>query len=593
MDNISIPDLTPNRFFKNEGRLNLKNMSFKEYTEFRNGWSSTFKQSFLDKADNIYNVPFLGGVYGFTNENVTITNDPASQKQTSLYFNVITLGTWTASNQYPVTLNVGESEINKILVIKTNYQIDVQILDGTTIVQSLDDQNPIDGLVQIELTNNYVDLFVKVRSDFAGSIDVEIKGIAVVEPPIEYYFCDNQRMSKLIDISQFGAVYLFSSESETTFLPAASAGDEYSDIIRKYEIDLLHSYDDREKLILTFNDGSSPYYFGGSLDGFPVLIEDRIPQVYDFISFYVLMNDPDVGPPVPYKLVVEVAHKELLKVEMTDTNAGNPNIDFPVTYLSQRIDNEFWYQADGQSEVLTNSEEALIEVAGVLRAKKEFDVNQYRAFTESIEVYGQNVANDDFYSIANLETFPAFMSTLDPNIVDDRREVSFGDTNGELIKIKKIAQIRPYTNCAYFEIDGHFSEPFEIITLEEADQRQMLNLKYSHSQDFQDLSFDNFEGSILLPFCLESEDTQEVTIYNGQGENDTRGSENLKIENFEAHQPLPVYLKTMLQMIFNFDDLKIDNISYGIQDPAEAKQFEKSMMYSFIIEVRQDDYQYK
>ena len=152
-----------------------------------------------------------------------------------------------------------------------------------------------------------------------------------------------------------------------------------------------------------------------------------------------------------------------------------------------------------------------------------------------------------------------FQSTSDDNAVKfllvgkvikigfNQREITYGDTNGELVKFKKIAKINPYTDCAVFEIDGNISEPFEIITLQEADERHFLNLVYSHCFDFQNLSFDNYQGAMLLPCFLESEDSQVVTIYNGQGENDTRGSENRKIKVLTANEALPVFLKIKLK----------------------------------------------
>ena len=584
---ITLPALNPNKFFKDLGKKNIDNLSFKDFSEHRDIKGNYFKQSFLEKAKNIYYKPFLSGVYGFTESNVTITNDPAAQKQTTIFFNVIELGTRTALNPYPVTLNLGVAEINKRLAIKSNYQIDVQLLENTTVIETLDDVNPINGLVTIPLNADYTNLVVKVRSDLAYGVDVEIKGIAVVEDSEDYTFNDFQRTSKLIDISQYGAVYCFGSESETEFLPVPSSGSEYSDIIRKYEIDLTPVYDDREKLILTFDNGGTVFEFGGSLDGFPVLLGDRIPQVYDFISHYVLYGDPPIDP---IKLIVEVAHYELTKVEITDTNNGNPNIDLPVTYLSQRIDDEYWYQVDGNSEQFINVETATIEIDGVIRAKKELDFNNYRDYLYNGNAYVSSYGNAGT-TITNINSFPAFLPT---GITDDYsfQALQYGGTNGELIKIKKIAQIQPLTNCGKFEIDGYISEPFEIINQQEANEKKLSNLTYSNSEDAQGLAFDNFIGGMLLPFYLESDDTQEVTVFNGQYQNVTRGSENLKTENYTAYVGIPVYLKVMLQMIFNFDILKVDGVDYAIVDKAESEQIEKTLFYTFIVQLRESNYNY-
>ena len=582
---ITLPALNPNKFFKDLGKKNIDNLSFKDFSEHRDIKGNYFKQSFLEKAKNIYYKPFLSGVYGFTESNVTITNDPAAQKQTTIFFNVIELGTRTALNPYPVTLNLGVAEINKRLVIKSNYQIDVQLLENTTVIETLDDVNPINGLVTIPLNADYTNLVVKVRSDLAYGVDVEIKGIAVVEDSEDYTFNDFQRTSKLIDISQYGAVYCFGSESETEFLPVPSSGSEYSDIIRKYDVDILTNYSSQVALKITFD--SRSFVFGSATGGIPQDLDDQISGCYDWISWHKIISDP---PGTMGKMVLEVAHFKLLKVEHIDPTFGNVIQDFPVTYLSQRIDNEYWYQADGISENLTNTETAIIEIDGVIRAKKELDFNNYRDYLYNGNAYVSSYGNAGT-TITNINSFPAFLPT---GITDDYsfQALQYGGTNGELIKIKKIAQIQPLTNCGKFEIDGYISEPFEIINQQEANEKKLSNLTYSNSEDAQGLAFDNFIGGMLLPFYLESDDTQEVTVFNGQYQNVTRGSENLKTENYTAYVGIPVYLKVMLQMIFNFDILKVDGVDYAIVDKAESEQIEKTLFYTFIVQLRESNYNY-
>ena len=578
---MNLPFLNPNKFYKPAIKKNIDTMAFSDYVDFRNSSKEHFKQSFLGYARNIYYNPFVRGDYGFTDENVTIINDPLADKQTKILLNVIELGSYTIAEQFSVEYSLGNSFIGETLIIKSNYPLDVSLSSSSGSVFLLN-QIPFDGLIKITLPLNFTKLKVQIRSDFALSNDVEIKGIAIVEDALGYKFNGLNRTSKLIDISQFGAVYLITSESETTFLPVPMGSNpEYSDIIRKYKIvgrmDPLNS---GEKFVITMQGAitqTQEFHF----EDVTITPLGGLANCYDWISYNTF---PESGPGMNDEhIILELAHYRLLSWELRDAS-NNVLYSYPITSEGYIVDSEYWYLG-GQSEIQTNLEEAYAEIVGVIRAKTINDASIYLPYNKEIE---SDIGNQ-YFSKTDISNFPAFLKIT--NAVNNG-SIFFDEISGELVKIKKIAQIRPLVSCATFEIDGNVSEPFEILSLEQSIDRKLLNIEYSHFEDFQGMAFDNFNGAMLLPFYLESDDTQEVTVFNGQQTNVTRGSENLKTEAFTNYLPIPVYLKVKLQMIFNFDDIKIDGTDYGIIDKAESEQLETSLMYNFNIKVREDNFNY-
>ena len=554
-----IPSLNPLRFIKPKDNSFMANNLYSEFVTKQGLSNRSYTNIFKDRCENIYYDETLQGSYGFLNTNgwTNITGEMVVKNS------ILTITGATNSPSYDTTTND-----KLILKIESEDYCSVVFRSGGAIIAS---ENKIFNKNEPIIIQGVTGI---IGIEFLGT--ASIYGVAVAPIGTAYKICDLDRVATLIDLCPKGAVYSLSSETTTDFLPTPSAGDEYSDIIRKYVIDLSPVYDDREDLTLNFNSSVS-FTFGGSLDGFPVLLEDRIPQVYDFISFaYDNFNK---------LLIVEIAHHELLTVKMTD--GTNPLIDFPVTYNSQRIDADYWYQEDGISNNFINTETASIEITGVLRAKKEGNFNSYRSYNENIHVNGS--AGEVIQSIAS---FPSFMNT---GVTDDysAQRLNYGDDNGEVIKIKKKASIRLYATCCTFSVGDFVSEPFEIIDDKDFIDRLLTEIDYKDLEFTQGMALDVFSPSFCVDLVEEISNGNELDVFIEQERNTNLSNNQGQFRKLTTKYPIPNYLAEKLLKIFNFDTITINDINFN--STTDGTSFEKLglYLYTFTVELRRSDYNYE
>jgi len=555
-----VPKLNPLRFYNYKANKLEDKLSFSEFCEYRNV-KDNFKQSFQDYCENIYYKPFIFGEYGFTSPDDFTLFDADS----FLYYSEAKL---KGINE----INVLNSNGAKIVVKAESDNVSLIVISGNTTGNIYYQQTKIfkkNEPIIIDGVNE------NVKITLYSAYTLTLFGYAICDLGDDYLINSETKTSDLIDISQYGAVYLMSTQEKVSYLPSPTISDEYSDVIIKYTIDLTPVYDNRENLklefgITTFGTITFDFQNNETFTNLPGDFKERIRQCYDWISF------EDNGTYV----TVEVAHYELTAV--SQTAPGGTLTDYPVTYVSQRNDEFNWYLADGITEDFINLGTSYIQdIKGVIRAKNQTNFSLYRDYTPSIEV-SKGAITKSFPIV----TFPATAE------IENGAHFSYGVENFEIVVISKKAYNRIYGTCNHMQIGNYKSEPFEILRLEESYAKKMQNVIYKNSYETKGMALDVFNGQLLLPCFIDYKGDAEYEIFNGQESSSVLGAQDLRSLSFKTFNAIPNYLTEMLAYIFIFDALKINEVSYAAIEPLSKEKQDDSYKYHIEQTLRENNYGY-
>jgi len=552
---MTIPTINPLRFYSNNGTKNENNLSFEQLCEYRN-ISGKFQQSFLDKAESIYYKPLVSGMYGLN----SLSDFNTFNSESIIYYNEAKL---KGLNEIDL-INTNGKKI--VIKAESDGVVTIAVTGATVTHYNQSKQFKKNEPIIIDGVNETTTITLLTN----GTNTLTLYGYAICDIGDDYLINQTTKTSELIDISQYGAVYLMSTQSKTSYLPSPTLSDEYSDVIRKYTIDLNPAYDDRENLKLEFGTIILAFKNNATFTNLPTDFKERLRQCYDWISF----EDNDTY------VTVEVAHYELTAVAQSPT--GGSSTDYPVTYVSQRNDEFNWYLADGITDDFINIGTSYIQdINGVIRAKNETNFSVYRDYTPNIEV--MNGAITESFSIAS---FPATAE------IENGAHFSFGADNYEIVVISKTAFNRIYGTCNQMEIGIYNSEPFEVLRLEESYAKKMQNLTYQNSYETKGMALDVFQGGLLLPSYIDIAGEEDVQVFNGQEASFIIGAEDVKINAIKSNLAIPNYLIRIIQVIFTFDILKVNGIDITAVETMSKDPLDNTLKYHFEQKIRENNYGY-
>ena len=552
-----IPSLNPLRFIKPKDNSFMANNLYSEFVTKQGLSNRSYTNIFKDRCENIYYDDIIDGSYGFSDFNGWSPVDTSS-------VTVDSVALLEGINTYSL-LNLTGTTQNLIIKLKSDYVGVVTVELNGVLTNSISNIFEIDEPIIVPVGSGSIHL------TFNGTIS--LYGAAVVPVASDYKICDLDRVATLIDLCPKGAVYSLSSETTTDFLPTPSAGDEYSDIIRKYQININPAFTNHDTIRLVFNSG---IIFDFNV--YDSVFLNYITEGYDWISVSKVYG---AGTLVD----VEVANYELTGVK--SLLAGVVTSVWNVIYQSERIDPNYWYQADGVSNNFINTEDANIEIVGVLRAKEQSNINSYRSYYKYLSAVGTAGTQ-----LAFINTFPSYLKTGDNNDYTAQK-LNYGANNSEIVKIKKKASIRLYATCCTFSVGDFVSEPFEIIDDKDFIDRLLTEIDYKDLEFTQGMALDVFSPSFCVDLVEEISNGNELDVFIEQERNTNLSNNQGQFRKLTTKYPIPNYLAEKLLKIFNFDTITINDINFN--STTDGTSFEKLglYLYTFTVELRRSDYNYE
>ena len=552
-----IPSLNPLRFIKPKDNSFMANNLYSEFVTKQGLSNRSYTNIFKDRCENIYYDDIIDGSYGFSDFNGWSPVDTSS-------VTVDSVALLEGINTYSL-LNLTGTTQNLIIKLKSDYVGVVTVELNGVLTNSISNIFEIDEPIIVPVGSGSIHL------TFNGTIS--LYGAAVVPVASDYKICDLDRVATLIDLCPKGAVYSLSSETTTDFLPTPSAGDEYSDIIRKYQININPAFTNHDTIRLVFNSG---IIFDFNV--YDSVFLNYITEGYDWISVSKVYG---AGTLVD----VEVANYELTGVK--SLLAGVVTSVWNVIYQSERIDPNYWYQADGVSNNFINTEDANIEIVGVLRAKEQSNINSYRSYYKYLSAVGTAGTQ-----LAFINTFPSYLKTGDNNDYTAQK-LNYGANNSEIVKMKKKASIRLYATCCTFSVGDFVSEPFEIIDDKDFIDRLLTEIDYKDLEFTQGMALDVFSPSFCVDLVEEISNGNELDVFIEQERNTNLSNNQGQFRKLTTKYPIPNYLAEKLLKIFNFDTITINDINFN--STTDGTSFEKLglYLYTFTVELRRSDYNYE
>jgi len=269
---MKVPFLNPLRFYKPNGSKTKDLLSFKEASNYWNSLDGNYTPLFKDKLQSIVYEDKISGDYGYTSLDQWLGTPTFEEIQGCKYY----------FEGRAIQSNLDGANVRKLLVIKYEGEIDIEIRDNTTIIDTFSGENS--GYFTYTLGTSFVNLNVAI--DTIGAL---ITSVMLIEPYINYDVCDDTIRSFPIDTCNEGGVYLINLTQSyfrqtIDFLPIAVAFSSGS-------IDIDVTYDNGTIL-------------SGSVDNSATLTQ-KIQSALDLltaINSYIVVNDAIIRDALIHKI---------------------------------------------------------------------------------------------------------------------------------------------------------------------------------------------------------------------------------------------------------------------------------------------------
>lgn len=160
------------------------------------GLKSSFVQEFKDKAETIYFVDAISGVYGFSSVSQFNNSSGVNLRIDSCKFCV--------DSGKVVYTNLDGAVVGKRLVAKFDGVVDIEVRENTSVIHTF---NSVSGQFDFILDQNFTNLTIT----FNSTSEYCIYGIMLCEPSAQFTLCGDAHTAPLIGISPFGGAYLIST----------------------------------------------------------------------------------------------------------------------------------------------------------------------------------------------------------------------------------------------------------------------------------------------------------------------------------------------------------------------------------------------
>lgn len=148
-------------------------------------------------------------------------------------------------------------------------------------------------------------------------------------------------------------------------------------------------------------------------------------------------------------------------------------------------------------------------------------------------------------------------------------------------------------NCCRIEIGDYISEYFSVITETEKNSLRLLEVGYSSEFMDKEMAFSSYwDAKFLVNSTIKKSSGADVEVFIGQSRNTNLQNNGKRLRRFVTGA-IPDYMCDLLGLVFGFDSVTIEGVSYGLEDTPDESEFEdRTDLFQFEAELRQQNFEF-